>query len=235
MTQSYKIASTPSGLITGGTDVSPRALDAYFYSFTKAQQDARQVNSDPSTDAYFDAMNASLTTLGWNVVRTKLVGKSVSGTPQIPLVTCALAILDLVEEGIGHLVTINRADFETTATHLCTALQNPPQDLATQLDDWWGGAAVTATLRVLDIGPLFELFGIVHLAAAHFAIDISVTSWRNFVLPCSNFSFSARPVLMSLNWQTYRQQEAALKAELSADLSSQIKQTNLVLGTGGTS
>lgn len=233
MSEAFHIATAPSGLITGARSVSPTSLDAYFYSFTQAQIDARAVNSDPSSDAYFSAMIASLKKLGWNVAQAKMISHSVTDKAQIPLVACILAILDMVDDGIGNLFHIDRKHFETTANQICSCLQNPPPELASQLDAWWDGAAITADVRILNIGPLLEVFGILHLMAAHFALSVSVSSWRSFISPNTNFSFSARPALMSLNWLIYNPQEAALKARLEQELADKIQTTELDLDGGG--
>ncbi len=233
MSTFFPITSASSGLITGGTTVSAQALDAYFYSFTQAQTDARTASSDPSTDAYYNAMISSLEELGWSVAQTKFVSQSISDRVHIPLVVCMLALLDAVNEGLGHLLQINQKHVESTANQLCKSLQNPPSHIIKQLDQWWDGATMTADARILNIGPLFDIFGVVHLIATHFALSLSVSSWRSFVSPSTNFSFSARPALMSLNWLVYRPQEAELKDRLQDELAENIQSTQLDLETSG--
>lgn len=229
MTSVVQIATGRSGLMTGGTSVSDASLDAYFYSFTKAQMEARKVNSDPTTGAYFNAMTQSLHDLGWSLFQAKAVIQNTTGTPRIPLIVCAMALLDMIEEGLGSVLTEDRAGLEANANKLCVALRNPPLAISQQLDDWWRNSVVSADLRVMSIGPIFTLLGVPNLTAMHLALKFSASSWRSFVLPATDFKISAQPALMSLNWHTYKSKEAALKAELEQVLTAQVQKTELSL------
>ena len=230
MTQIVRIASGPSGLMTGGEGVSDASLDAYFYSFTKAQMDARAVNTDPTTDAYFEAMTDSLSEIGWTLFKAKPVSQNVKDTPQIPLIVCVMALLDMAQDGVGSVLPIDRTGLQSKANDLCAALRNPPAPVAQQLDDWWQGAEISADYRVMSIGPILEILGVPNLMAMHLSLHFAANSWRSFVSPSTDFSISARPALMSLNWLKYKLQEASLKASLAQELSGKIKTADLSFG-----
>jgi hypothetical protein len=229
MIASLSVATAPNGLMSVSPSVSANSLDAYFYTFTQAQVDARAANPDPTTDAYYTAMIGSLKAHGWTVFEVEAVEHKITSDPQVPLIVCVLALLDMVENGFGHVFTIDRSTILAAANAACNTLKDPPDEIARQLDEWWGSTHVEVGLRVLSVGPILELFGIPYLGAAHFAMRITADSWRDLVSPETDFSFSARPALMMLNWSECRQHEVSLKAKLAAELAGKIKQTQLDL------
>ena len=56
-----------SSIVASGSSVPQSLIDAWSYTTTFAQAHARTVNSDPSSEQYFNAMTKELQELGWNV------------------------------------------------------------------------------------------------------------------------------------------------------------------------
>jgi hypothetical protein len=222
------LTTGPGGLMALTAAVSQPVLEAYFYSFTKAQAVARTADPDPSSPGYFAAMTAALSGLGWTVSAADTCRIAPDGAPQVPVAACAMAFVQALTAGIpGMPVDLARIDGWVAAA--CTALSDPPPAVAAQLDAWWSGTEMALHARVMTVGPILEVLSTPIIPAALVSVALSGADWRSLITPSSSFELTAQPVLMALNWAAYRRIEAALVAELEDGLKAAIRTTQLDL------
>ena len=224
------LTTGPAGLMALTAAVSQPVLEAYFYSFTKAQAVARAADPDPSSPGYFAAMTAALSGLGWAVSAADPCRIAPDGAPQVPVAACATAFVQALAAGLpGVPVDLDRIDGWISAA--CAALAAPPPAVAAQLDAWWSGTDVVLDARVMTVGPILQVLSTPVIPAARVSVALSGADWRSLITPSASFALTAQPVLMALNWAAYRRIEAALVAELEDGMKAAIRTTQLDLDT----
>ena len=222
------LTTGPGGLMALTGAVSQPVLDAYFYSFTRAQAVARAAEPDPSDPRYFAAMTGALSGLGWTVSAADPCRIDADGTPQVPVAACATAFVQVLTSGFPGLpVDLARIDGWIAAA--CTALADPPPAVAAQLDAWWSGTEVTLDARVMTVGPILEVLSTPIIPAALVSVALTGADWRSLITPSTSFGLRAQPVLMALNWAAYGRIQATLVAELEDELKAAIRTTQLDL------
>lgn len=224
------LSTGPGGLMALAGSVSQPVLDAYFYSFTKAQAAARAAEADPSSPAYFAAMTAALPALGWWVSAADPCRIAGDGTPQAPVAACAKAFVHVLSAGVPAL-QIDPAQVDGWIEAACTALADPPQAVVDQLDAWWTGTDVALAARLMTVGPILQILSTPIIPAALVSVELSGSDWRSLITPSGSFCLRAQPVLMMLDWDAYSRIETALVAELEGELKAAILTTRLDLDT----
>ena len=223
------ITTGPTGLMLVSSSVSQSTLDAYFYTFTKAQAEARKIDSDPSSQTYFNAMIKSLSTIGWIESCVMPCCNYTSSSPPLsPLSTCANACIQFVNES-QSIIHIDTAQIEGWINIACSALHNLQPEEQSQLDFWWRGTDVLIQERVMTVGTLIEIFGETFVPINYFLLDIHSDSWRSLITPSEDFRLNASSVLLTLDRIAYEQIEAKLRTELAIEIANHIKTTTLDL------
>ncbi len=213
--------------MTLSTKASEQQIEAYFYTFTKAQSEARKVDADPTSQAYFDAMTRALGDLGWTVSRAAPYRHAPGNRPIAPLTALVDAFLQILVSALPLAIDVKAVNGWLEAAE--RALADPPLEVERQLDAWWTGTQA-GRARVMTVGPLADILGVPWLGVLHCRLRLEGKSWRALIEPSANFGLSAAPVVMSLNWIAYGLIEDDLKAALAADLKAQIAKARLDLG-----
>ena len=230
MTSDLGMATGPGGLLTAARSLTAEQLDAYFYSFTQAQMDARGVNPDATTGAYYGAMLSSLKQIGWVVYEADAVQKQGDGAPQTPLSVCLEALVDMIQDALGGFLPVNHSITSSIADGAARELQNPALATARQLDTWWDGTVTAVDLQVMTVGTMIEFMDVLYILAGHFSMHLSADSWRSLVEPTTGFRISAKPAILRLDQSAYSRREYWLKQKLKKQLSGKIEQTTLDFG-----
>lgn len=215
-----------NGLVAFPNSASLDVIDAYFYTFTKAQMVARAVNPDPTTAAYFEAMVAALRPLGWTTVMAAAIEVPAGRSGQVPLVAMASALASAINQG-G--VPIAPATITDAAESFLPKLLSAPVDVTKSLNAWWSGVQISASTQVMAVGSIFEPLGVPLVPLGWFEFNVSGDSWRDLLLPSDDFSFVLKPVLLTLNMQAYKRIAADLAAQLSDELHGHITSTTIDL------
>lgn len=218
----------PYGTLSLSTKASQKEIDAFFYTMTKAQKEARRIDPDPSSAGYFTAMTDELGNLGWSGTHITPFEYQPGSKPVAPLTALMNAYIGFVQDGIPT-VRIDKGMLDRCLAKGFDALRRAPPNVTGMLDRWWGRTDIKADARVMTVGPLIDLVGIPVVAAGQCALTITADSWRALITPSSDFQLRIAPSVMSLNWMTYWRIEKALKKELAADLAWHLETTKLDL------
>ncbi len=226
MMATIDVHTASDGLIAFPNSASPEALEAYFYTFSKAQMVARGVNPDPTTPAYFDAMIAALGPLGWGTVTASAIKSPAGQVNQIPLVALASALASVISSGGIPIAPTTITD---AAEALAPKLLTASADVTASLDAWWSGTPISASSQIMAVGAIFQPLGVPVVSLGWVEFSISGNSWRDLLSPCDNFSFVLKPVLLTLNFEAYNRIARELAAQLSAQLRGHIDSTKIDL------
>lgn len=213
------------------TTVRHVALDAFFYTMTKAQLDALKINSDPTTQAYFDAFVASLKSLGWQQYPASTYSNYSKEQPQSPFQAALGAFVHFANEAMPFL-NLSEDSFESYIPEISKALQTAPKETIDMLDDWWQASKVSAAARVFMMGPVFELMMAPATILGHFKLDMQASSWRDLLDPNAATKLEISPIPMVLNLSVYKKISGKLKRELKDDLLKRIKTAPLDMSVG---
>ena len=222
------IHTGPGGLMAVEAAASANSLDAYFYTFTKAQRAARAADPDPTSAAYFRVFVQSLGTLGWTAVPGPSVKHLPGPVDLTPLQACANAVIAAARRAAPALPVPQEPVTQITEM-LSAALGNASQIVSDQLDAWWSGA-VSVENRTFAIGPIYEIFQTPIIPAVRLDIALGATSWRSLIEPASTFGFSVTPVLLALQWAPYNRLKQALHDELAETLADHVRTATVDLG-----
>ena len=200
------------GVMAYGTVVTPRDSAAFANTLTRAQADARSVDPDPTTPAYFDRMLTSLGALAWTSLDLGAHEYTRGDGPVAPIV----AMLELLRSGLSRVMPMFTAPLPSDA--VIAALRDPPPAVARLLDAWWGGLHVVADARSMLVGPLFSLLGAPQTLLGHVTLHLAADSWRSLLVPVDANALAIRGRLawLALDWSRYAPIEHELLASLTA-------------------
>lgn len=218
------------GLMALSLTASADALDAYFYTFTKAQMVARAASSDLTSSAYFSAMVNSLGTLGWKVSTAPVI-RLAQGQPGIsPLQACMTAAAGATQAAVP-LAGLGDGQLQDGISAFEEALDNAPPEVADQLDEWWSQGSIAADDHMFTVGPIIQLGKAPVIPTVHLQLSVRAASWRSMLSPETQFSCAITPVLLKLKWPAYDAIRDALRTELARILADTVRSANLDLET----
>lgn len=224
------LTTSPGGLMALSHSASPRVLDAYFYSFTRAQKVARAADPDPASSGYFASMTRELSALGWTVRHARTETGGGGTTPQVPIAVCAEALVQCLADAVPDSDTAV-ATIDQWIEAACAMLANPPPAVAGQLDAWWSGMDLAVSGRFMTVGPIMEVMSTPVIPAAQLSFQFTGSDWRSLITPTTTFRLRAQPVLLTLDWRAYGRIENELVAELQQELRDKIRSDQLDLTT----
>lgn len=230
MTSALKIRTAPGGLMALALTASADTLDAYFYTFTKAQMVARATDPDPTSSAYFDAMVKSLGTLGWTVTAAPEIRGYQDNAAVSPLQACVSAVGDVMRQAIP-LPEAGEAQLRSSVSAFEEALDDAPAEVTDQLDEWWSQSAIAANNHMFTVGPIIQLGKAPIIPTAHLQLSVRAASWRSMLSPGTQFSCAITPVLLKLKWPAYNAIRDALHEELANTLADNVRCATLDLET----
>lgn len=220
------IHTAPGGLMALALTATAETLDAYFYTFTKAQMVARAANPDPTSPAYFKAMVYSLGTLGWKVSAVPEIRLSEGQAGTSPLQTCMSAVADAA---LATVPGTRQGQIHDGAAAFEAALGDAPPEVTEQLDEWWAQGAIAADAHMFTVGPIIQLGASPIIPTANLQLSVRGASWRSMLSPGTPFSCAIKPVLLKLKWPAYNAIRDALHEELASSLADNVRSANLDL------
>ena len=125
------------------SSVPQNLIDAWSYTTTFAQAHARTVNSDASSQAYFDAMTTELQQLAWNVTNAGKLDYHQSAEKISPA--------KIVESILNPYLS---AAQQSQLAGILNAIQQPDSGVHNFLDFFWNKASTTANKTNMAMGPL---------------------------------------------------------------------------------
>lgn len=171
-------------------------IDAWSYTTTFAQAYARTVNSDPSSQAYFNAMTGQLAQLAWNITEAT----QESYTQQAGSIRPA----DIVTSIINPYLT---PDQQAGLAGILNAIQQPTAGVNDFLTFWWNKASTNANQTSMALGPLTEVDNSSNITVIYYSFNFSAESWRSLFVAQSSADLvvTAYRLRMNLNLALYTQ------------------------------
>ena len=211
------------------TSPSDVARNAYFSSFSKAQADARSINTDPSSSEYFEAMVASLKHLGWVFIEADSYHANTVSKPDTPIAIALEAFLHFTTQAFPFLPVTYQQLSEYLPT-IYDALDNAPADTVKALDQWWSESQVSGSVRLFTMGPLFKILQAPVTVAAHISMTFKGDSWRSLIHKSDSIELQAAPLAAVLNLDVYNTFKSQLEADLHASVVDHITTATLDFG-----
>jgi hypothetical protein len=213
--------------LTKGRFTPSRAqVDAWSYSTTKAQMDARQVSADPTSELYYGTMLAGYRRIGWRVndlgVYEHTPKPGVFATPAQLLVNGLRSVSDRWLGGAS--------DPADMLEKLLDRLKNPPPHVRAFLDWYWNKTYVSATARHMGMGPLISILGVPYMLIGYFDFSVdAMNGWESMfqLYPSASIFARARLVNISLDMGVYETHKESLERELASVASEHIRSTTL--------
>lgn len=202
------------------SSVPQNLIDAWSYTTTFAQAHARTVNSDASSQAYFDAMTTELQQLAWNVTNAGKLDYHQSAEKISPA--------KIVESILNPYLS---AAQQSQLAGILNAIQQPDSGVHNFLDFFWNKASTTANKTNMAMGPLTVVNNASNISMIYYGFDFSATSWRSLFVEkdSANLGVTAYNLEMNLNMALYDQIKGDIINKLAGKEKDHIDQTSLDL------
>ena len=202
------------------SSVPQNLIDAWSYTTTFAQAHARTVNSDASSQAYFDAMTTELQQLAWNVTNAGKLDYHQSAEKISPA--------KIVESILNPYLS---AAQQSQLAGILNAIQQPDSGVHNFLDFFWNKASTTANKTNMAMGPLTVVNNASNISMIYYGFDFSATSWRSLFVEkdSANLGVTAYNLEMNLNMALYDQIKGDIISKLAGKEKDHIDQTSLDL------
>lgn len=195
-------------------------IDAWSNTTTFAQAAARAVNSDPSTEAYFDAMTGELQKLAWNVTEAGRLTYKQAAEKISPAA--------IVESILNPYLP---ADKQAELSGILNAIQQPDVGVHNFLDFFWNKASTSASKTNMAMGPLTVVNNASNITMVYYGFDFSATDWRSLFVEKDSASLgvTAYNLEMNLNMSLYDGIKGEIKKKLAGKEKDHIDHTKLDL------
>lgn len=215
-----KLTAVDQAMAFADASVPQDLIDAWSYTTTFAQAFARTVNSDPSTQSYFNAMTGELAKLAWNVTDATKVNYSQSASQISPA--------GIVSSIINPYLT---ADQQGGLSGILNAIQQPSAGIHDFVSFWWNKASTNANQSSMAFGPLTQVNNSSNITMIYYNFNFSADSWRSLFVAQSSasLSVSAYRLQMNLNLALYNQIKGDVISKLAGKEKNHIANTNLDL------
>ncbi|WP_437547387.1 hypothetical protein WME97_45560 [Sorangium sp. So ce367] len=204
---------------------SQEDVDAWSYTTTKAQMEARKASTDVTSDAYHDAMMMAYQQIGWRVDGLGAYGYAQQ--PSTPVTPAQIMVDALRAASPRRLRAIyDPADMLET---LLERLKSPPPRVRAFLDWYVSNAHVSETVQHMAMGPLISIFGTPNMLIVHYTLIAKIDGWESWFRPYDHSSILVRAkfATMRLNMGDYRAHKESLRRELTGATLQHIRRTTL--------
>lgn len=197
--------------------------DAWAYTTTKAQMDARQVNPDPSTKSYFDAMINSYQQLGWAAIslgkyeHPKTEGKT----------TPANIIIELLNSSLSEFSQFSNPTEKIRK--IFNYFKESPTSVQSFLDWFWDKTYINAQQSHMVICPIYTIGNQMIVLTNYYYFSFEMSSWPSLFdgYDSSTLNATIKVVSMTLDMCRYKQIEDHLHTELGHSICEHVKNTTL--------
>lgn len=174
--------------------VEQKFVDAWAYTTTFAQAHARTVNTDASSQAYFDAMTNELQKLAWNVTNAGKLDYHQKAEKISPAA--------IVESILNPYLS---AAQQAQLAGILNAIQQPDVGVHNFLDFFWNKASTTANKTNMAMGPLTVVNNASNISMIYYGFDFAATDWRSLFVEKDSASLgvTAYNLEMNLNMALY--------------------------------
>ncbi len=168
--------------------VSQSYIDAWAYTTTFAQAYARTVSSDPSSEAYFDAMTNELQKLAWNVTNAGKLDYHQSAEKITPAA--------IVESILNPYLSSAQ---QQQLSGILNAIQQPDVGVHNFLDFFWNKASTSANKTNMAMGPLTVVNNASNITMIYYGFDFSATDWRSLFVEKDSASLGVQAYNLEMN------------------------------------
>ncbi|HLM69219.1 MAG TPA: hypothetical protein VK358_16895 [Longimicrobium sp.] len=196
-------------------------IDAWSYTTTFAQANARTVNDDPSTQAYFDAMTGELAKLAWNITEASKVAYSNTANQ----ITPAAIVSSILNPYLAP-------DQQAALGGLLNAFQQPPtSEINNFLTFWWNKGSTQGGKSNMAFGPLTVVNNASDITMTYYSFNFSADSWRALFVArdSADLDVTAYRLRMNLNMALYNQISGDLIQKVGAKAANHIATAELDL------
>lgn len=206
---SYADSSVPQDLI-----------DAWSYTTTFAQANARTVNSDPATEAYFNAMTHELQDLAWNVTD--------AGKVKYDQTANKISPAGIVSSILNPYLS---AQQQKELSGVLNGIKQPDVAVSNFVDFFWKKASTSASKTSMAMGPLTVKNNSADITLIYYSFDYSATDWRSLFVEVDSakLSVEAYNLEMNLNLALYNNIKGDIIAKLAGKEKDHIADTKLDL------
>lgn len=216
----FKLTSADSAIAYSDNSVPQALIDAWSYTTTFAQAHARTVNTDASSQAYFDTMTQQLQEIAWNVTDAGKLNYSQTANKISPA--------GIVSSILNPYLT---AAQQAALSGILNAIQNPDVSITNFVDFFWKKATTTAQKTNMAMGPLTVVNNSANITMIYYGFDFSATDWRSLFVEVDSASLgvTAYNLEMNLNLALYNSVKGDLISKLAGKEAEHIQNTTLDL------
>ncbi len=216
----FKLTSADSAIAYSDNSVPQALIDAWSYTTTFAQAHARTVNTDASSQAYFDTMTQQLQEIAWNVTDAGKLNYSQTANKISPA--------GIVSSILNPYLT---AAQQAALSGILNAIQNPDVSITNFVDFFWKKATTTAKKTNMAMGPLTVVNNSANITMIYYGFDFSATDWRSLFVEVDSASLgvTAYNLEMNLNLALYNSVKGDLISKLAGKEAEHIQNTTLDL------
>lgn len=214
------VTAVDQALALAPADMPQDLINAWSYTTTFAQAHARTVNSDPSTQAYFDAMTQELMKLGWNVTEANKLDYEQQATSITPAA--------IVKSILNPFLTPPQ---QAAMAGLLDVIQQPNAGVTNFITFWHNKASTSAHQHNMAMGTLTEKLNSADLEMVYYSFDFDASAerWLFVEVDSASLGVNAYHLEMNLNLPLYNAVKDELIKRLTGKVDEHIQETTLDL------
>jgi|GEM_PF-6007159 len=212
------LTTADSAIAYSDSSVPQDLIDAWSYTTTFAQAYARTVNSDASSQGYFDAMTNQLQKVAWNVTEAgKLDYKQAAST---------ISPSAIVSSILNPYLT---AQQQNALAGILNGIQQPDTKATGFLDFFWKKASTNASKVNMAMGPLTVVNGSANITMIYYGFNFNADNWRSLFVArnSADLKVNAYNLEMNLNLALYNGVKSGLIEKLAGKEAAHIANTTI--------
>lgn len=215
-----RVIAADQALAISSVNIPQPLIDAWSFTTTFAQEHARTINSDPSTETYFEAMTQELMKIGWNVEEaTKLKLNQQAGT---------IVPVNIVKSVLNPFLTPEQ---QNGVAGLVNAIQQPDAGVKNFVTFWHNKASTSASQHNMAMGALTDVNNASDIQMVYYSFDFAASAerWLFVEVDAAQLGIAAYHLKMNLNMALYDEVKNGLISKLEGHVKDHIAETTLDL------
>lgn len=215
-----KVTAVDQALALAPIEMPQELIDAWSYTTTFAQAYARTVNSDPSTQEYFEAMTQEQMKIGWNVTdASKLAYKQQAGR---------ITPAEIVQSILNPYLTSAQ---QSEIAGLLNAIKQPSAGVTNFVTFFHNKASTSASKHSMAMGTLTEVNNSADIEMVYYGFDFDASAerWLFVEVDSASLAVDAYHLKMNLNLTLYNSIKDDLINRLAGKVDQHIASTTLDL------